>query len=415
MSSTTAPEIQGSLLNDRYQVGPMIGRGGMGTVYRAMDHILRREVAVKVFHPDFHQPGLPDSQRLEAETMARLNHPGLVALYDAGTARHDGQELSFMVMELIAGVDLRLQLAAAPLGLDTTARLGARLAATLHYIHDRATIHRDIKPSNILLARYSEDEDPQPKLADFGIATLIGRPRPVRELTVGTAAYLSPEQVRGLEAGPPSDIYSLGLVLLQCLTGETEYQGPPIDSALARLTRPPRIPADLPPDVAHLLEAMTDPDTGQRPTAAEVAVSLSVPGGNPDTAVRPGGAGKPGARAARPPAPAPLIPALRPGELTNATRAFLPAAAAVAPAPAAQTVSLGQLLPRPAPAARRRRRSVPRAAILASAATALAAAAVLPAVLPAVLNAGTSSSAPAPAVLQRLDDNLTLLEESLAP
>lgn len=414
MSSMTVPEIRDSLLNDRYQVGPMIGRGGMGTVYRAVDHVLRREVAVKVFHPDLHQAGPLDPQRLETETMARLNHPGLVALYDAGTASHDGHQLSFIVMELVAGVDLRLQLAAAPLGLETTARLGARLAATLHYIHDRAIIHRDIKPSNILLARYSDDDDLQPKLADFGIAALIGRPRAVPEPTVGTAAYLSPEQVRGLEAGPPSDIYSLGLVLLQCLTGETEYQGPPIDAALARLTRPPRIPADLPGGVTELLEAMTASDEGQRPTAADVAFSLRSAGSHPDNARRP-----------REPAPhltpgvplpdrASLIPALRPAELTNATRAFLPMI--VAPAP--PTASLGQLLvPQTAPPAARRR-SFPRrrTAILASAAAAaLAAVAVLPALLPAVLPSGTAGPAPDSAVLQRLDDNLTLLEESLAP
>ncbi|MGF9660414.1 protein kinase [Arthrobacter crystallopoietes] len=413
MSSTTAPELRGSLLNDRYQVGPVIGRGGMGTVYRAVDHVLRREVAVKVFHPDLHQPGLLDLQRLETETMARLNHPGLVALYDAGTARHDRQELSFIVMELVAGVDLRLQLAAAPLGLETTVRLGARLAATLHYIHGRATIHRDIKPSNILLARYSDDEDPQPKLADFGIATLIGRPRPVPELTVGTAAYLSPEQVRGLEAGPPSDIYSLGLVLLQCLTGETEYQGPPIDSALARLTRPPWIPADLPGGVAELLQAMTDSDEVHRPTAAEVTLSLRRAGSDPDTARRLRDPAHNEAPGARPPDRAPLLPALRPAELTNATRAFLP----VAVAPAPPTASLGQLLPRDAPPPARRR-SFPRrrAAILASAAaTALAGVAVLPAMLPAVFPSDPAGSAPNPAVLQRLDDNLTLLEESLAP
>lgn len=414
MPSTSAPEIRGSLLNDRYQVGPMIGRGGMGTVYRAVDRVLRREVAVKVFHPDLHQPGLLDPQRLETETMARLNHPGLVALYDAGIASHDGHQLSYMVMELVAGVDLRLQLAAAPLELETAARLGARLAATLHYIHDRAIIHRDIKPSNILLARYCDYEDPQPKLADFGIATLIGRPRAVPEPTLGTAAYLSPEQVRGLEAGPPSDIYSLGLVLLQCLTGETEYQGPPIDAALARLTRPPRIPADLPGGVADLLEAMTALEEGPRPTAAEVAVSLRSAGSDPDTARPPRGASQHRTPAVRPPDRASLIPALRPAELTNATRAFLPAA--VAPAP--PTASLGQLLlPEDAPPAARRR-SFPRrrAAILAgAAAAALAAVAVLPAVLPAVPSSDTAGSGPDSAVLQRVDDNLTLLEESLAP
>jgi len=257
MPNSPATEIAGALLNGRYQLGPLIGRGGMGSVYRGVDHVLRRQVAVKVLHPSHGGRRRLELERQEVLTMARLNHPGLVALYDAGTSPCGGDDASWLVMELIDGVDLGLQLEAGPLDQEATALLGSRLAATLHYIHSRSTVHRDIKPSNVMLAHYGDD-DPQPKLADFGIATLIGQPRlAAGETTIGTAAYLSPEQVRGCSFGPGSDIYSLGLVLLQCLTGEVEYPGPSLEAALARLDRPPRIPADLQPALRALLAAMT--------------------------------------------------------------------------------------------------------------------------------------------------------------
>ncbi|EMY32260.1 protein kinase family protein, partial [Arthrobacter crystallopoietes BAB-32] len=323
MPNMPATEISSAVLNGRYQVGPLIGRGGMGSVYRGIDHVLQRQVAVKVLHRAHDGRQRLDLERQEVLTMARLNHPGLVALYDAGTTPYGGDDVPWLVMELIDGVDLGLQLEAGPLDQRATALLGSRLAATLHYIHNHSTVHRDIKPSNVMLAHYGDD-DPQPKLADFGIATLIGQPGlAAGDTTIGTAAYLSLEQVRGGSVGPASDIYSLGLVLLQCLTGEVEYPGPSLESALARLDRPPRIPPDLLPELRALLAAMTAAEEPERPDALDVARTLRNIGGifqeNPAPAPR-----KIATAGSRPLAPLHLLPSLSTGQLTNATRALAP-------------------------------------------------------------------------------------------
>src|SRR5205823_4403033 len=144
--------------------------------------------------------------------------------------------------------------------------LGAQIGNALAYVHGHGTIHRDIKPANILI-----DREGQPKITDFGIARLVDSARRTATgVTVGTAAYLSPEQVTGAEVGPACDVYSLGLVLLECLTGRREYPGTGAEAALARLHRPPEIPASLPRPWPGLLAAMTDSDPSRRPAAAEV-------------------------------------------------------------------------------------------------------------------------------------------------
>jgi eukaryotic-like serine/threonine-protein kinase len=262
------------LLADRYRLGELLGTGGAAEVRRATDVVLARDVAVKLV-----QPGAADVRRFhnEIRTLASLSHPGLVAVYDADTSG----DTPFMVLELVEGRTLRDLIANGPMGVEEVRRLGAALADALAYVHEQGFIHRDVKPSNVLL-----DEDDVPRLADFGLARLADGARLTRaDQVVGTAAYLAPEQVRGAEITSAVDVYALGLVLLECLTGHREYEGAEIEAAVARLHRPPVIPDDLPFDLVRLLSLMTSQTPTRRPTARECAAGLL--GATPPTRVLP--------------------------------------------------------------------------------------------------------------------------------
>jgi serine/threonine protein kinase len=153
---------------------------------------------------------------------------------------------------------------------ERVAEIGAWLADALAYVHGEALIHRDVKPANVLLG-----QDGRVRLTDFGIARLVDAAKVTATgLTVGTASYLSPEQVTAEPVGTAADVYSLGLVLLECLTGKREYPGSAVEVALARLSRPPHVPSDLPAGWPGLLTAMTDRDPARRPTCAQVAADL---------------------------------------------------------------------------------------------------------------------------------------------
>ncbi|GAA2962586.1 serine/threonine-protein kinase [Actinokineospora diospyrosa] len=254
-----------TLLDGRYLVGELIGSGGMAEVHRAVDTRLGRPVAVKLFHPRA-DGATVDRLDTEARLLAGLSHPGVVRVFDVAV---DNQR-PYLVMQLIGGGTLRDRLNDGPLPAGEVAGFGVRLADILGYVHSRGIVHRDVKPSNVLV-----DEEGV-YLADFGIARALGGAR----LTstghcVGTAAYLSPEQVRGQLAGPAGDIYSLGLVLLECLTGATAYEGSDIEAAVARLTKDPDIPDWLPAAWTEVITAMTRRDPADRPDAAECARLLS--------------------------------------------------------------------------------------------------------------------------------------------
>jgi eukaryotic-like serine/threonine-protein kinase len=256
------------LLADRYALGDVIGKGGMGLVYRAWDSKLQRDVAVKVLH----QLAMEDEVNRarftsEAKTLAGLDHPGLVALYDADTV---GDE-PYIAMELVEGETLSRHCRPEPLSPHEVSRVGATLGDTLGYVHAQRIVHRDVKPSNVLLA-----DDGSIKLGDFGVARALDSSERLTGtgLTMGTAGYLSPEQVRGEEICQSSDIYSLGLVLIEALSGKPAFDGEPVAVAVARLLNPPRIDVDIPAGLAGLLTAMTDNDPQQRPEAEEVAIRL---------------------------------------------------------------------------------------------------------------------------------------------
>jgi hypothetical protein len=250
----------------RYQLHHLLGRGGMADVHEATDTRLDRRVAVKLLREA--AASEPDRSRFLSEAMllARLSHPRLVGVLDAGIDR----DRPFLVLQLVRGRTLAEELGQ-PLGPARVAALGADIASALAHVHAAGVVHRDVKPGNVLV-----DEEGSAMLADFGIARLVDDTchHTRTGSVVGTVAYLAPEQVAGERVTTAVDIYALGLVLLEALTGVRPYAGTSVESALARLSRQPEIPASVPPQWATLLTAMTARDPAARPTAAELVPVL---------------------------------------------------------------------------------------------------------------------------------------------
>lgn len=272
---TGETRVIGSTVGDRYTIEELIGRGGMATVYRARDEILGRSVALKMF-----AAGIDDAQDLQRKSseirlLAALNHPALVTLYDAHDGGDDTGGQAYMVMELAEGPSLSERLASGPVAPNDVASMAADLGEALHTVHAAGVVHRDVKPSNVLLVPSPlTSREFRPKLADFGIAYLIDATRITSPGTlIGTAAYLSPEQAHGDPLTAASDIYSLGLVLLESLTGKRPFTGSAIEVTLARLLRDPEVSASLGSGWSALLGSMTQREPEERPSALEVAES----------------------------------------------------------------------------------------------------------------------------------------------
>ncbi|OBK53682.1 protein kinase [Mycobacterium sp. 1081908.1] len=237
----TRDPVEGTLLDGRYRVESRIASGGTSTVYRGLDVRLDRPVAVKVM--DSRYAG--DDQfltrfQLEARTVARLKNPGLVAVYDQGMdARHP-----FLVMELIEGGTLRELLAErGPMPPHAVAAVLRPVLGGLAAAHRAGLVHRDVKPENVLIS-----DDGDVKIADFGLVRAVAAAGITStSVILGTAAYLSPEQVRDGNAGPRSDVYSAGILTYELLTGSTPFTG---DSALSIAYR--RLDADVPPPSAAI-------------------------------------------------------------------------------------------------------------------------------------------------------------------
>ena len=180
------------------------------------------------------------------QTLARLSHPGLVTVFDAVLVDGAQGQRSFLITEFVRGHNLRQRLdESSPAGLpaDEVSDLATQLSGALAYVHAAGIVHRDVKPANILLAAHPVGTQRIVKLADFGIALLAENARLTEDgSTIGTANYLSPEQVTGSPVGSACDVYSLGLVLIECLTGEIVYPGGGVEAAVARLHRPPCCP-----------------------------------------------------------------------------------------------------------------------------------------------------------------------------
>ncbi len=277
----------GQTLGGRYRLIELLGSGGMATIYRATDTQLGRDVALKLLRPEYlRDPDFASRFRSEAQAAASLSHPNVVTVYDFG----EDPSGPYIVMELVDGEDLATILRrSGALPPRQAARIGAGVAQALAAAHARGLVHRDIKPGNVLIGA-----DGRVKVADFGIARAVAEAQvTLPGTTLGSVHYFSPEQARGEQATAASDIYSLGIVLYEMLTGVRPWEGDSAASvALARLSGPIPDPAtvrpSVPPDLASITRKALALDPNDRwPSAAAMADALEAtlqPGGGAATA-----------------------------------------------------------------------------------------------------------------------------------
>ncbi|QLQ14414.1 MAG: protein kinase [Micropruina sp.] len=274
-----------ALIADRYRLETQIGRGGMGQVWRARDVKLDRDVAVKTVDltslPD---PTLAARFQQEIVTTARLNHPGIVTVFDGGV---DGNT-AYLVMELLTGRTLADRIASdGPLPLAQGIDIAVQVVQALAAAHAVGLVHRDIKPANVMIT------DGRAKLLDFGIAQLAsgaGAHLTATATTIGTAAYMAPEQAAGQRVGPATDLYAVGCLLTTMFTG-SPFDGEPIAVAGMQLHQtPPRLRdrrAGLPAPLDDLVARLLAKDPADRPGAAETMAVLSTLGGGAAAATVP--------------------------------------------------------------------------------------------------------------------------------
>jgi len=346
-----------TLISGRYELADRLGSGGMSSVYKATDRVLERTVAVKILAEHLSDDDKFVARfRREALAVARLIHPNIVQVYDTGV--DDGRH--YIVMEYVEGRSgAQLLQARGSLGPAVAVEIGTQACAGLDYAHRQGIIHRDVKPGNLMViggpatrgdGRATAHEPPTGemtvKLTDFGIARAAEQSRLTQVgSVVGTAAYLAPEQARGEEATPASDVYALGVVIYQLLTGRLPWEGATLaELALRRENERPLPPTSYDADVPEtlstaVLRSLDGDPAGRYSTPRQLAAAL-----------RAGGAGE------EPPPPDGAVTnatRMMSGEATDATR-HLPAEPVT---PATRPAAPRRAAPRPRPAARQPRRS----------------------------------------------------------
>lgn len=243
-------KLIGQMLDDRYELLEIIGTGGMAIVYKALCHRLNRYVAVKILRDD--SPSDSDSRRRfrsESQAVAMLSHPNIVAVYDVSHS----EEIEYIVMELIEGITLKDYMKVrGVLSTKEVIHFSSQVLKALSHAHSKGIVHRDIKPHNLMLL-----QDGTIKVADFGIACPLSDEEDDSGETIGSVHYASPEQARGGAADARSDIYSLGVVMYEMLTGRLPFEGEtPEDIALQHLSAVPLRPSELNPEVPAELESI---------------------------------------------------------------------------------------------------------------------------------------------------------------
>ncbi|GGM08009.1 hypothetical protein GCM10007977_006330 [Dactylosporangium sucinum] len=262
-------------MGGRYRLQRKLGQGGMATVWQAHDEVLDRTVAVKLLTPEHTaDPDAFDRARNEARSGARFAHPNVVSVYDFGTSKRSGRGTAYLVMELVEGQPLDGVIRSGPLDWQVAGRVCAEVAAGLAAAHTHGIVHRDVKPANVVLTSSGA------KILDFGVAARTGDPDHLPDGTLlGTPAYLAPERLDRGPATPAADVYALGVLLYQCLTGRLPFHAD-TDEGVLRAHRdavPAPLPtiAGLPAELAEICAASLAKLPESRPTSVALALILS--------------------------------------------------------------------------------------------------------------------------------------------
>jgi serine/threonine-protein kinase len=264
------PELTGALLDGRYRLEAELGVGGMGVVYRAHDRVLDRNVAVKVLS----DTGLGTEGRArllrEAQAVAKLNHPNIVSVYDAGEAHlpDPAGTIPYVVMELMAGPSLHDR---PPESLEETAAVACQVCAALERAHALGIIHRDLKPENVLLL-----PDGSTKLVDFGLARTVASRLTAEGAILGTLFYIAPEQALGQEIDGRADLYALGVMLYEWTTGRLPFEGDDPVALIGQHLHAPTVPPrehspEIPPALDALIVQLMSKRPEDRPASAAEA------------------------------------------------------------------------------------------------------------------------------------------------
>jgi eukaryotic-like serine/threonine-protein kinase len=264
----------GEVVGGRYELEELVGSGGMSSVYRAHDTLLERKVALKILHERYGDDDeYVERFRREARAVAQLAHPNIVTVIDRG--EDEGRQ--FIVFEYIDGENLKeIVEREGPLALDEVVSLGLEIARGLAFAHERGIVHRDVKPQNVLL-----NGDGHAKVTDFGIARTLDVEKGVTQTgtVLGTSDYIAPEQASGQVVSRETDVYSLGVVLFELLTGTVPFKGESfVAVALQHVNEPPpsvlELRRDTPPRLASLIDSTLAKDPKDRPTMDELVGEL---------------------------------------------------------------------------------------------------------------------------------------------